>query len=123
MSEEIVELEQDSAEEKLEQDKNNSVSSFVLSMIGLAFMPTVVGLLVMGILSLVKAKNVSSNFKKAPYRALANIGKGFAIFEIILACVAVAAAILYLFIWLIVVIATAASYSGSEYYLRLLFAY
>ena len=109
MSEEIVKQEPELVEEQLEQDKNNSVSSFILSMVGIAFMPTVVGLLIMGILSLTRAKKVSPDLNKAPYRAFANLGKGFAIFEIILACVAVAVAILYLFIWLIIFIATASA--------------
>lgn len=100
-------------EEQMEKNANLSVTSFILSMVGLIAIPTVVGLLVLGILAFTRANKVAAKYNKAPYRAFANLGRGFGLFEIILAGVCIAAALLYLFIMLIVLIASAGAAAAS----------
>ena len=103
-------------DEQLERYKNDSVSSFILSMIGIAFLPTVIGLLVLGIISLSRANRVPGSFKKAPYRSLCNIGRGFAIFEIIFVAASAVIGIIVFLIYLIVLAAAAAAAAGAGAY-------
>ena len=116
MSEEIVKKETTFTEEQLDQHKNNSVTSFILSMIGLAFFPTIVGLLVLGIMSLIRANKVPSAFQKAPYRSLCNVGRGFAIFEIILSIASVAIGIIVFIVYLIMLAIAAATVGAASTY-------
>ena len=100
-------------EKDLNKFGNLSVTSFVLSLLGIVAFPTIVGLLILGILSLIKARQVPDNYDKAPYRALRNIGKGLGLFEVILAGVAVAVGVIVFFVYMIILIAAASAASAG----------